>query len=209
MIGLRLDVPIACWRRGAAREFLETEVVPPPSTCYGSLLSLVGETDADRHRGCRVTSGLVGTPLKSVVFRSLWQVKDKEVPRGNGANIGPDFQELLTEVTVLVWCNGSSEQGPDTLEERVRRALAHPEGVTRFGGWALGDSTHLINSVGELETAKPPAGARAFLLDAAGSLTLPVWVDHVGSKGTRYAVGRLQAIDRAPVPEELPQIPLS
>lgn len=209
MIGLKLEVPIASWRRGAAREFLETEVVPPPSTCYGALLSLVGETDIERHRGCRVTSGLVGTPPKSIVFRSLWQVKNKDIPRGNGENIGPDLQELLTGLTVLIWCHGSSEPAPDTLEERVRRALAHPESVTRFGGWALGESTHLIDSVSELEGARPPAGGRAFLLDSSGSLTLPVWVDHVGSKGTRYAVGRLGAIDRAPAPAELPQIPLA
>ena len=44
MIGLYVTVPVACFRKGLAREYLETEPLPPPSTCYGFLLSLVGET---------------------------------------------------------------------------------------------------------------------------------------------------------------------
>lgn len=208
MIGLRLEVPVACWRRGAAREFLETEVLPPPSTCYGALLSLAGEEDAERHRGCRITSGIVGLPHKSVVFRSLWQVKDRHVPRGNGANVAPDLQELLTGAVVLIWCDSVGETGSERLEERVRRALADPSSVSRFGGWALGESTHLINHVRILEAALPPVASRVFLNDPAGTLTLPVWVDHVGSRATRYAVGRLEQITRAPRLRELPQIPL-
>jgi CRISPR-associated protein Cas5t len=207
MIGLKLELPIASWRRGAAREFLETEVVPPPSTCYGALLSMVGEEDRERHRGCRVTSGVVGAPAKSVVFRSLWQVKNKDAARGTGNNIGPDLEELLTGITVLVWCDGSEEAGSETLEARVRSALAQPESVTRFGGWALGESTHLIDTVSALDSNQPAAGAKVFVLDPLGPVTLPVWVDHVGSRGTRYAVGRLAAIDRAPRREEMPQIP--
>jgi CRISPR-associated protein Cas5t len=209
MLGLRLEVPIASWRRGSAREFLETEVIPPPSTCYGALLSLVGEEDADRHRGCRITSGLVGAPAKSTVFRSLWQVKDLKVPRGNKTNIGPDVQELLTGLTVLIWCDGSGEAQTENLENRVRKALKAPDTVQRFGGWALGESTHLIDTVSEIVDRRPPADSQVFVLDASGSLTLPVWVDHVGSKGTQYAVGRLTRLDRAPTEEELPQIPLT
>ncbi len=119
MIGLQLEVPIASWRRGAAREFLETEVIPSPSTCYGALLSLVGEEDRDRHRGCRVTSGLVGEPAKSTVFRCLWQVKKPRCPAATRRNIGPDLQELLTGLTVLVWCEGSEERlGRDARDAR-------------------------------------------------------------------------------------------
>ena len=49
MLGLRVTVPVACFRKGLAREYLETEQLPPPATCYGFLLSLVGETDRRRH----------------------------------------------------------------------------------------------------------------------------------------------------------------
>ena len=115
-----------------------------------------------------MTSGLVGRPAKSTVFRSLWQVKKCDAPRGNSDNIGPDLQELLTGITVLVWCEGSGEPRSDTLEQRVRRALEAPDAVQRFGGWALGESTHLIDAVGALPGEQPPLGSRVFLLDVAG-----------------------------------------
>jgi hypothetical protein len=44
------------------------------------------------------------------------------------------------------------------------------------------------------------------LLDPKGTLTLPVWVDHVGMAGTKYAVGTLAAVPVAPAVESLPQI---
>jgi CRISPR-associated protein Cas5t len=209
MIGLRLDVPVASWRRGAAREYLETEVVPPPSTCYGSLLSLVGEEDPGRHRGCRVTAGIVGRPAKSVVFRSLWQVKSREVPRGNKDNVGPDLQEILTGAIALIWCDSSEERGSSRLEDRVRAAIERPGGVIRHGGWSLGESSHLVDAVAELPEGLPPPDNKVFVVDAEGPVTLPVWVDHVGSKGTRYAVGRLQPLDRRPDVSELAVIPLA
>ena len=53
MLGLHVTVPVACFRRGLAREYLETEQLPPPATCYGFLLSLVGEVDRRRHLGAR------------------------------------------------------------------------------------------------------------------------------------------------------------
>jgi CRISPR-associated protein Cas5t len=55
MLGVYVTVPIACFRKGLAREFLESEWIPPPATCYGFLLSLVGESRRSRHIGCRVT----------------------------------------------------------------------------------------------------------------------------------------------------------
>ena len=50
MIGLKVTVPIACFRKGMSRQYLETESIPHPSTCYGFLLSLVGETERERHQ---------------------------------------------------------------------------------------------------------------------------------------------------------------
>ena len=32
MLGVRVTVPIACFRKGLAREYLETESLPPPAT---------------------------------------------------------------------------------------------------------------------------------------------------------------------------------
>lgn len=205
MIGLRITVPIACWRKGKAREFWETELLPPPSTCYGALLSLVGEEDRRAHLGARVSAGLLNEPTLSTVLRTLWKVKDAKLPQGTGQNARPDLQQLWCQSELMIWCDSGQE--PDRkLEDRVSAALLTPERVQRFGGWSLGESTHLINDAWIVENAVPPTRCKAFLLDAKGSHTLPVWVDHVGMAGTRYAVGNIVSIDRSPRPEELPQI---
>jgi CRISPR-associated protein Cas5t len=210
MLGLELSVDTACWRKAHARELIETEIVPPPSTVYGSLLSLVGETDRSRHRGCRVTAGLLNSPAISTVLCTRWQIKDRKTPQGNGKNTGPDFQQLVVDAQLMVWCDSSGEPDPTTgLENRVIRALQHPEEITRFGAWSLGESTHLINDAWLRSDAQPPASCRAFLLGARGNLTLPVSVDHVGSARTRYVTGRLTAITTVPDVARIPQIPLS
>jgi CRISPR-associated protein Cas5t len=199
LIGVGLTVPIACWRKAHARELLETELVPPPATCFGALLSLVGEVDRERHRGCRVTGGIVGVPEHSVVVRMLWRTKDVNGAQGTGENAKPDFQQLLTG------CDSREEEN-ERLEDRVQRVLRDPKSIDRFGGWSLGESTHLINDAHLLADGVPPPGTRGFLLDAGGALTLPVWVNHVGMAGTRYVVGSLQALDAAPRFDQLPRI---
>ena len=209
MIGLRLTVPIACWRKGQARELLETEPLPPPSTCYGALLSLVGEEDPEAHRGCRVTAGLMNEPPRSLVLRTLWQIKDRKPQQGVGSNAGPDLQQLLSQAELVLWCDSGGEHAAQTLESRVAQTLRAPATIERFGGWSLGESTHLVNDAWILAAAHPPGLCRAFLLDPDGDLTLPVWVDHVGSRGTRHAVGKMVSLDVAPPAARLPQIPLS
>ena len=207
MIALRVSVPIACWRKGHAREYLETEPLPTPATCYGALLSLVGETDGRRHHGARVSAGLTGVPSKSVVVRTLWQIKDRKTPFGTGENAGPDFQELLTNADIVLWLDSSIEPGDGpSLEARVIEALSNPESVDRFGGWSLGESTHLINDVTLIDAGGQPGASRSFLADPDGDLTLPVVVDHVGAAGTVYATGTLVRCDSWPEPCRLPVI---
>src|SRR5437763_15855501 len=150
MLGLYVRVPIACFRKGLAREYLETEVLPPPSTCYGFLLSLVGEAKRARHIGCRVAPVLLNRPEQSVVLRTVWRVK--KTPLGSPGNTRPDYQQLLTGpspdepfVALVMWLDSSEEAaGSHGLETRVRRALTKPATVSRFGGLSLGESTHLI-----------------------------------------------------------------
>src|SRR5438477_2346503 len=133
MLGLYVTVPIACFRRGLAREYLETEPLPPPATCYGFLLSLVGETDRRRHVGCRVAPVLLNKPPTSVVLRTVWRVK--KTPLGSPGNTRPDYQQLLTGVELLVWLDSSEESAAaPTLEARAASALADAAGVSRFGG---------------------------------------------------------------------------
>src|SRR5437016_505016 len=114
MLGVYVSVPIACFRKGLAREYLETEALPPPATCYGFLLSLVGETDRRRHVGARVTAGLLAPTEMSVVLRTVWRVKSK--PLGSSGNTRPDYQQLLTGaapdhpfIELVVWLDSRDE----------------------------------------------------------------------------------------------------
>jgi len=301
MLGIYVTIPVACFRKGLAREYLETEVIPPPSTCYGFLLSLVGEQDRKRHIGCRITSAVLGEPQKSTVLRTMWRIKeyngwqdesgkwyefaesdlkrfrewliqriaaeisyqtiesrshaieslrwnqflrewidlgrpipksfsvDKELRKqinawsqsysefkpmmGSGVNARPDFQELLTEVRIIIWLESSEElMKEETLEIRVTYALKNPATIVRYGGLSLGESTHLVDEVKILSKIvensfpKLEKTCRAFVVRDRGRYTLPVWVDHVGSAGTRYATGDLEVRDPF-VPPSLVELP--
>lgn len=207
MLGLLVTIPVACFRKGFAREYWETEDLPPPATCYGFLLSLVGEVDRRRHVGARVAPGLLDRaggaggprrPERSTVLRTLWRVKKDEL--GAEGNARPDFQELLTGVRLAIWLDSSGESGSaPRLEERVGVALDDPGRVERFGGLSLGESAHLVDEVRRL---RPGDGtAWTYLTAEEGRLSLPVWVDHVGSAGTRYACGDLvELVDASAAP---------
>ena len=189
MLGLRVSVPIACFRKGLAREYLETEPLPPPATCYGFLLSLVGETKRTRHIGCRVCPVLLNEPAQSVVLRTVWRVK--KTPLGSPGNTRPDFQQLLSPIELVVWLDSGEEEQTNHLEQRVEQVLVDPASVDRFGGLSLGESTHLVDQIKRFDGDANQTG-RAFLLADRGRLTLPVWVDHVGSAKTRYVTGNLE-----------------
>lgn len=207
MIALRVGVPFACWRKGHARELLETDPIPPPSTCYGMLLSLVGETDRTRHQRARVTVGAFVRGRISTVLRTTWRIKDASTPQGNGENAKPDFQQLVVGSDLLILCDGSDEiHGGPRLESRLEAALRDPSSVSRFGGLSLGESAHLVNDITRIPGPELPQRAMTFLVAPEGALTLPIWVDHVGSAGTSYAVGDLHPIDRLPDPQRLPLI---
>jgi CRISPR-associated protein Cas5t len=206
VLAIQLEVPIACWRKGYARELLETEAIPPPATCYGSLLAFIGEIDRERHKLARVTSGVVGKLEKSTVVRTTWRVKSAHSLPGNGENAKPDFQQLLTGASVVIWLDSSDEEHLPSLEERVAAAFKDPASVSRFGGWSLGESTHLINDAYLLPSCAPPSDCHAFIVETDGTTTLPVWVDHVGTSGTKYAVGTIRSIIEVPRKEQLAQI---
>ncbi len=215
MLGVYVTVPIACFRKGLAREYLETEPLPPPFTCYGFLLSLVGETDRRRHVGCRVAPTLLNKPPTSVVLRTVWRVK--KTPLGSSGNTRPDYQQLLSQLELLVWLDSSGEQVAEaTLEQRVHAALENPASVNRFGGLSLGESSHLVDEVTPVDryfrsdhyrSRQPEPRCRAYLTAERGRLTLPIWVDHVGSSGTVFVLGDLVDMPLvAPPLERMPTI---
>jgi CRISPR-associated protein Cas5t len=203
MLALLVTVPIACWRKGHAREYWETELLPPPATCYGFLLALVGEESRVRHIGARVTAGIVTPGYVSVVLRTQWRVKDRRAPPGAANNLRPDFQQLATGNRLVVWVDRGDEAQDPCLEERVRSSLISPVGIARFGGLSLGESTHLVDEV-SIINGEPPE-ADTFCSAAAGRISLPVWVDHVGSAGTRRRIGNFQRC-RRPKITDLPII---
>lgn len=218
MLGVYVTVPIACFRKGLAREYLETEILPPPATCYGFLLSLVGETKRARHEGCRVAPMLLNETNQSVVLRTVWRVKKPQL--GHPQNSRPDYQQLLTGKTarspfieLVIWLDSADEPGP-RLEERVRLALSKEtrHQIERFGGLSLGESTHLVDEVSLLEgrTADIHGNrkGRVFLRAERGRYTFPVWVDHVGSAKTRHETGDLveRLVSESPDRERLPVI---
>lgn len=186
MVGLFVSVPVASFHAPYAREYLQTLDVPPPSTVYGMLLSLVGETDRGAHIGAEIALAQLAAPEHSTVLRTVWRIKDANKPLGLGENRRPDFQELLTGVTLAVFLReGKSEIARPSLCDRVEAGLTTPALLTRFGGLALGESTHLVDEI-RLLGEGDVGSCRQLIRDESGDLSLPVWVDHVGSGGTRW-----------------------
>ncbi|MBD2069539.1 type I-MYXAN CRISPR-associated protein Cas5/Cmx5/DevS [Leptolyngbya sp. FACHB-671] len=197
-IALKIEVPIACFRQSHAREYLETYPVPPPSTVYGMLLSLVGEMDRYEHCGTRLAIALLSEPQKSRVVRTFHRYKTRNIH--DPSNIRPDYQELLTDIQLIVKVDQGTDRAKPTLVERLRQAFTEPASIDRFGGLSLGESRDLVNAV-TLITNLDGESIRWLVQDEQGSLRLPYWVDHVGSKGTRWLRYLIQKVDSYQLPD--------
>lgn len=198
-LGLYLSVPVAGFRAPHAREYFETLPVPPPSTLYGMLLSLVGEEQRARHEGAELALAMLSEPPVSVVLRTTWRIKDRKLGPGLGNNRRPDFQELLTGVRLAVWLRpGCDEAATPSLHQRVTAVLANPATSRRFGALALGESTHLVDELRPLRKGDL-TGARPLVADPDGDLSLTLWPNHVGSKGTAWGQFRLATTLTGPV----------
>lgn len=227
-IALYVSVPVASFRVPRAREYFETLPCPPPSTVYGMLLSLVGETNRHAHEGAEIAIALVSQPEYSVVLRTLWRVKnlgqipgrgDKRYGPGQnpedfgvrdnrGGNRRPDLQELLTDVRIVVWVRrGATETATSPLADRVLRAVTQPNTVSRFGGLSLGESTHLVDELRFLRSGDV-SDCRVLVRDDQGDLSLPVWPDHVGSRGTHWMQFRLKEVVLNQSPQDNSWIPI-
>jgi CRISPR-associated protein Cas5t len=193
-IALQVEVPIACFRQSRARQGVETYPVPPPSTVYGMLLSLVGEEDRYRHCGVKLAIALLSQPEKSIVIRTFRRVKIRDIhdPR----NAQPDDQELLTNIEFVVWVRAGTDKATPTLPRRLQQAFIDRASINRFGGLCLGESRDLVNAVTVLSDNYCGESLQWLVRDEDGWLTLPYWVDHVGSQGTcwqRYVLQESQA----------------
>ena len=191
-IAVYIDVPFATFRQSYAREYGKTYPVPPPSTVYGMLLSLVGETDANKHCGISLAIAMLSQPQKSVVLRQLRRFKVKDIH--DARNTVPEHQEILSNTKFMVWLASGNDEAQPTLTERIQQVLANPSFNKRFGCLYLGESNDLVNVV-KIVSDDYQSEARQWLIqDNRGELTLPYWVDHVGSKGTlrqRYTLRKM------------------
>jgi len=183
-VALRVEVPIASFRQSRAREYAETYAAPPPATVYGMLLSLVGETDRYRYLGSRLAIGLLSCPQRSTVVRTFRRYKKKDI--ADASNARPDYQALLAGLQLAVWISPGQCEADPALPEHVRTALDRPDEIERFGGLCLGESHDLVDTVEYLPAEDTSVCPQWLEQDADGLLTLPVWVDHVGSQRTRW-----------------------
>jgi CRISPR-associated protein Cas5t len=184
ILALEVEVPIASFRQSRAREYAETYPVPPPSTVYGMLLSIVGEMDRYKHCGTRLAIALLSQPQKSTVIRTFRRFKKKDIH--DPSNARPDYQELLTDVRFITWIDAGSDNSQPTLPERLQMAFANPASINRFGGLCLGESRDLVNAITLLTKNYQGQSLQWLVCNENGLLTLPYWVDHVGSKGTHW-----------------------
>lgn len=184
MLALEVEVPIACFRQSRAREYAETYPVPPPSTVYGMLLSMVGEMDRYQHCGTRLAIALISHPQKSTVIRTFRRFKKKDIH--DPSNARPDYQELLTDIRFVVWVDSGKDNSQITLAERLEMAFSNPSSINRFGGLCLGESRDLVNTISLLPKSSQGLFLQWLVQDKNGLLTLPYWVDHLGSKDTRW-----------------------
>ena len=192
MISLKVSVPVCSLRKPYAREFLETETVPPPSTVYGFLLSLVGEESRRKYIGTRLAIAVFDRPAVSQVLRTSWRTKSREAGPGIGNNKIPNYQEVLTGLIF-----GVQLKLEDPLAERIKGIFAIDANgsrftqLKRFGGLSFGESRDLVDTVEYMPTNE--TACLWLKRNPEGSLPLPLWADHVGSKGTHWEQCELHA----------------
>ena len=192
-IALYVDVPCATFRQSRNREYGKTYPVPPPSTLYGMLLSLVGETDTKKHCGVKIAIAMLSQPQKSRVLRKMRRFKVKDY--SDRRNTVPEHQEILTDIKFILWIDSSGEEVKPTLVERIYQVKTNPAGVKRFGCLYLGESSNLVNSVRVASEKYLKQDKKWLVKDDWGLMTLPYWVDHVGSRGTRWLRYSLEEMD--------------
>ena len=190
---LRVTVPIASFAIPYAREFVETYPFPTPTTIYGMLLSLIGETDRYRYEGSRIAVWVMGIPAQSLVLRKIRRFKKKDIT--SGENSKPDYQTVLTGLEFITAVQDSKLSGIPSLRQVLDNALSNPGGVERFGGLSCGESHHLIDTLSKCELPLEEENQVWELCpEQYGEWTIPLWVDHVGSKHTRWTTAAFRTL---------------
>ena len=174
MLYLEVQIPFACFKDAYYREYARSYVVPPPSTVYGCLLSLVGEVDKSRHNKAEIAIATRNpNPQKSKILRRTYRFKNSD-PLST-ENSKPDFFEAITNVRLCLAVSSEAEKKSPNLEERIRQSLAG--NVSRFGVLSMGESRNVINKLREIQ--HPPDGYFWLIPDEDGERSLTTSVDLV------------------------------
>lgn len=179
---LFLDVPMASFRPMWSREYQQTYPVPPPSTIYGMLLSLVGvEREQKRdYADVRLAIALKDQPEIGRIFRKFRRVAQRSKKADPLTDRRPDYQELVLWLKFWLWIDGTKAENP--LAEKICGALDTERrgNIIRHGALCLGESSHMVNdvklAVGNVAPTKREG--RFLVRDQTGFLTMPVWTDH-------------------------------
>lgn len=194
---LYLHCPCTSFPRSFARDYKETYRYPPPSTVYGCLLSLVGEEDLTAHLGVKLAIGLLGDdPTVSRILRKQRHHKFSKTHQGSYSSAQfskPNFQELLTDLRLVLRLDSAEESAAVSLADRVALALTRPADISRFGGWSLGESWALANGIRPYRSSDGPV--RWLVRDRRGLIGLPVWIDRQTTRGQfqRFSLGEAGA----------------
>jgi CRISPR-associated protein Cas5t len=197
---LRVEVPICAFRPFASREYQDTYPVPTPASAYGMLLSFLGieRENKARHAGVRMALALSprweradsvdnALPWRSSVFRKLRRVSQygyNKTRAGRERDLfvlsarRPDYQDLLTDVTLWVWLEKGEDAADPPLPKALAGALDAPAIVSRHGGLSLGESSYLVNRLNVVARGHVPRKVIVIRPDKEGFYSLPVWTDH-------------------------------
>lgn len=179
---IRASVPVVSFRPHLSRDYQDTYPVPPPATVFGMLLSLCGITSEVRsdYRGTELAIMVDRVRRPSPVLRKLR--RDPQSGKHKGlAGYRPDYHELI--LGLRTWIAVRQGEARVDLSDCVRVALERPETLKRYGALSLGESTFLVDEIAPCHSA--PQDGIALHPDAAGSLTLPVWVDYKDPQTTK------------------------
>lgn len=194
---LYIDCPCTSFPRSFARDYKETYLYPPPSTVYGCLLSLVGETDLQAHLGVKLAIGIGAEDIQvSRILRKQRHHKFSRAHQGvypSPQFSKPNFQEVVTDLKVIVRLDSSAETSAVTLADRVAIALSTPERISRFGALSLGESWAMVNGIRSYRDTDGPV--QWLIQDSRGLIALPIWIDRQTTRGTfqRFSLGDIGA----------------
>lgn len=149
------------------------------------------------HLGVKLAIGIVGEdpPISRIVRKQRHHkfatnssaVKKREAKYGVGNFPArwfskPNYQELLTDLRVVVRLDSGEEAAAVKLTERVAIALSRPSQITRFGGLSLGESWAMVNGIRAYR--ETDGSIRWLVKDSHGLISLPVWINRKTSQGT-------------------------